>query len=254
MSSALTERLGDTFDLTVFDPNLRSIRKAARGTPYLTDGTHPLLNAPARMMSVRTDDPDHFKRWHEIRQGDHGDRDVYVTRPLFGAYLSDVFRGVRHSWGDAQSLLHCVPEEVVDLREDAEGRYTVSTPNADFRRFDHVVLCLGWGSDSAEPSVYPLEDTIDRVLGGNSVGVIGTGLAAIDVVRALFLSGYSGTVHMASRRGVLPAIRSAHPEVTPVVFTRSRLKTTDQLTVREAIRLVALEADAQDIDLSVPLQ
>ncbi|GAB6857495.1 hypothetical protein JCM13591A_16000 [Microbacterium xylanilyticum] len=131
---------------------------------------------------MRLGEPDHFKRWHETRHGEHGARDTYVTRPMFGTYLADVFRDLRHRWAEESGLLHCVPEEVVGIREDAMGTYTVSTPDADFRRFDHIVLCLGWGGSGPKPSAYPLEETIDRALATSSVGVVGTGLTAIDVV------------------------------------------------------------------------
>ena len=127
-SFALSDQLGDTFDLTLFDPSFQREHRAARGYPYQADPAEPMLNAPARMMSVRPGNDAHFTRWLERTRGATVEHDTYVTRPTYGLYLRDSLTELQQLWNDRVGLLHCVPEQVVDLTEASSGQYTLRRP------------------------------------------------------------------------------------------------------------------------------
>lgn len=257
MALAITDRFGHGgVDLTVFDPSLHRPDDVARGFPYRADPMEPLLNAPAHMMSIRTGDPDDFLRWYRRASPYSSDGDVYVTRPTFGQYLSDSFHDLRQRWGSRDGVLHCVPEEVVDLVRADDGSCTLSTPHGSHYGFDYVALCIGWSSSADTPAgvspAYPLRPTIREALQQPTVAVVGTGLAAIDVVRALLISGYRGRITLGSRFGLLPAIRSTSPSPTLKVLTPRFIEETEGLDLQRLLDLIEAEADANGIDVSVP--
>jgi uncharacterized NAD(P)/FAD-binding protein YdhS len=84
------------------------------------------------------------------------------------------------------------------------------------------------------------------------VAVVGTGLAAIDVVRALLISGYRGRITLGSRFGLLPAIRSTSPSPSLKVLTPRFIEETEGLDLQRLLDLIEAEADANGIDVSVP--
>lgn len=257
MAFALSKRLGDVFDLTLFDPSFQREHRVARGFPYLADHAEPLVNAPARMMSVMPGDAEHFLRWMSRTRDPVVGRDIYVSRPTFGSYLRDSFAEVRHIWNSRAGLLHCVPEEVVELSE-VSGRYTLGTSAATYFGFDHVILCVGWntiGGNAAGDRIaaYPLTVALDRALESDHVGIIGTGLTSVDLIRALLTGGFRGHISAASRRGLLPSARNEAGSVKLALYTRRALKDRDRMSLKESLRLLRAEADVQGVDLSVPI-
>ncbi len=209
------------------------------------------------MMSVRPDDEADFTRWLDRTRSLTSATNTYVSRPTFGSYLRDSLSELRRIWDSRDGLLHCVPEEVVVIAETAAGRYRLETSGALYRDYDHVILCVGWRTDDLSHSeggvrAYPLAPAVERGAGCKHVGIIGTGLTSIDVVRGLLLRGFDGKITAASRRGLLPSARNEVSSLTPELYTRSALSRRDGLDLRESMALIEAEAHHHAVDLSVP--
>lgn len=249
---ALTDRIPTSLDLTLFDPLLKDPAQSGRGLPYQEDCVEPLLNAPPSTMSVRVDDHADFSRWLSRNRGN---TDGLLSRPVFGRYLSETFQLLQRRWITRDGMLHCAPVEALSITRSADGRLSVATSDAYFTHFDVVFLCTGWAkaASSGRRTVpaYPLHEMTLRALGTGHVGVVGSGLAAIDVVRALLSRGYRGHITLASRRGLLPGPR-VERDISPLIMTRERLAATSTLNLREFLRLIDVEAKAHGICLDMP--
>ncbi|MFT4157117.1 MAG: FAD/NAD(P)-binding protein [Microbacterium sp.] len=256
MSFALTERIGESFNMTLFDPSFQREHRVARGFPYQPDDIEPLLNAPARMMSVKSGDEHHFLRWLDRSRGTSSELNPYVSRPTFGTYLRESFAELRQVWNSRDGVLHCVPEEVLELT-GAPGDYTLRTGGAIYFGFDHVILCLGWSAKTSEQpeghlAAYPLATALEGALAVDHVGIIGTGLTSVDVIRGLLLRGFQGKITAASRRGLLPAARNEAGAIELKLYTRDALRGRDHMSLSESLTLLRAEADLQGVALTVP--
>ncbi|QNA91366.1 MULTISPECIES: FAD/NAD(P)-binding protein [unclassified Microbacterium] len=250
----LTDRSPDTLDLTLFDPSFRDPELSARGLAYTEDHIEPLLNAPATMMSIRVEDASDFSRWVRHSSIHPG---PYVPRSVFGDYLAECFEMLKRRWVGRAGTLHCVPSRVISVTRNERDLYSLSTETARFDQFDVVFLCVGWGCQDETVGdgvpAYPLADTILHAMAASHVGVIGTGLTAIDVARGLLSHGYRGRITIASRRGVLPGPRVTEP-IAPVVLTRALLAQMKSLDLRQLLQLVEREAQEHGISLEVPIR
>src|SRR3954469_12254783 len=91
----------------------------ARGVAYSTTEPAHLLNVRSANMSAYPDDPDHFNRWIDERRP-HGEGvartpvGTFVSRALYGSYLTSILRGAINET-DGAVRLRIVPDEVVDL-------------------------------------------------------------------------------------------------------------------------------------------
>jgi uncharacterized NAD(P)/FAD-binding protein YdhS len=114
-----------------------------------------------------------------------------------------------------------------------------------------VVLGVGMGEPGdgyglrASPGFvadpYPLARSLDGVPTPASVGVLGSGLTAIDVVLGLLSVGHRGPVRLLSRTGVLPAVRQTPRDLTLQHFVPSTFETwRDQGERVDLPRIVAL--------------
>ncbi|MGW9159440.1 FAD/NAD(P)-binding protein [Microbacterium sp. NPDC055665] len=249
---SMSERGPDSLDLTLFDPLFKDPHQSARGLAYQADHCEPLLNAPASMMSVREEDEGDFVRWIR-RSSAHADE--FVSRTVFGEYLSESLDSLRRQWVARSGTLHCVPSEATSISRTDGERFSVSTKTARFDSFDAVYLCIGWSKDGAsadgEITPYPLDELILRAMDASHVGIVGTGLTAVDVARALLSNGFRGRITLASRRGLLPGSRVSECLV-PTVLTRATLADLESLDLRTLLHFVELEAQAQCISLEAP--
>jgi uncharacterized NAD(P)/FAD-binding protein YdhS len=245
--------------VTVFDPSPH----LWRGRPYQPDATTVRVNSPPEDMSVRFGDGTHFTQWlaaHDLVVGsatqyvDPYSGVRFVPRAIFGDYLEQSARTalvhlLHRGWRVdlvREGVCSALPVEDGVLLETTTGRRVT---------VGHAALCVGVGgpADSysltgttgflAEP--YPIARTLSDVDPDDEVGVIGTGLTAIDVVLGLVARGHRGRISLLSRRGVLPSVRQRpiHHELRH--FTVSRFRAAfargDKLTPADLAVVLAAE-------------
>lgn len=201
----------------------RTPSQVARGIAYRTTERCHLLNVPAGRMSALPDDPDHFLRWaaaHPERLSAAGwDRqitpDAFLPRGCYGDYLSDLLRETLSS--TVRHAVEVVHEEIVRLEFPKDQTVGVHTRTGARWKTDACVLALGqtppatprtWAMDDVPPDRYHgnpwAPDVLPRLLQSESCLLLGSGLTMLDVVMALDDHGYQGTIHVLSRRGLVP--------------------------------------------------
>ncbi|MBP2477761.1 putative NAD(P)/FAD-binding protein YdhS [Crossiella equi] len=208
--------------VTVFEPG----PNLWRGRVFQPEGDEVLANVPMAEMSVRAWDPGHGTRWlREHGRGELAAETAVPPRWLVGRYLEDSAARAIDALRAAGSQVVVRPWAVRSLtvrggRLEAQGDGWIEGP------FDHAVLCLG-GAPSYDhyaltgvpgfvPGPYPLRRSLAEVGEHASVGVVGSGLTAVDVVMALRARGHQGPIRLISRTGGLPAVRRkpVHRELT----------------------------------------
>ncbi|GAA1681085.1 FAD/NAD(P)-binding domain-containing protein [Glycomyces endophyticus] len=231
MLDALAARAAGPGRITVFEPSPH----LWRGRPYGPDLESVLVNAPPAIMSIRHGDLGHYAAWLGGRAAEHLDPllgEPLVPRALYGEYLE-------HTAETALAALREAGWEVRVVRSRVTGatgagtRMVLGTEDGQRHEADHVVLCVGggtppdlYGLDGAPGFAgdpYPLRRTLDRIPSGSDVGVIGSGLTAVDVVVSLAARGHTGRISLLSRSGMLPHVWQRPVERQPRFVTTDRV-------------------------------
>ncbi|CPZ62662.1 Uncharacterized protein conserved in bacteria [Mycobacteroides abscessus] len=145
--------------LTLVDPDA----KTGPGVPYRTTDPRHLLNVPAGKLGVDSSEPLGFVAWlHDNGQTDTGPGD-FVSRGLFGRYLSHTFERAR---GDRVSRVH---HRAVAVRRGGDG-LSVALGNGEIAHVDAVILAAGpnmpgasWAPSSLRDSALFIRDRGDRM-------------------------------------------------------------------------------------------
>lgn len=176
--------------------------RLGRGIAYDTPHAAHLLNTRVGAMSAFADRPDHFHDWLS-RNGTPADRDAFVPRHLYAAYLESLVAEA--------PLLRREQEECVALIPGSRGRIVAHLADGRTILADRAVLATGHpllqaGADALERAEFdpwhaPLPaDAESRVL------IVGTGLTMVDRVMRLLEAGHRGEIVILSRRGLLPRV------------------------------------------------
>lgn len=246
---SLTRTVGQPCSLTVLDgaPFLWC------GRAYQREGSGVLTNIPAAHMSLRASDPGHALRWLARHAPGAVDDDGLTSRSLYGAYLQDTASCAWRRLAKRGWRLRLVREYAARLLPEG-GRVAVATAGGRCEYFDHVVLCTGPVSPvdpyrlAGHPRYvavpFPLARTLAGVSTDDHVGVLGSGLTALDIVAELVARGHRSAITLASRSGVLPAVRHAPsrhrprhltlPGLEDIVATGGPFRTGDLLALLRA--------------------
>ena len=188
--------------------------KLGRGLAFGTHTAEHLLNVPVRNMSAFADEPSHFLEWLQRHKNAEISPNAFVSRQWYGEYVDSLLAEQLRQ--PDSPLLRCVHEEVVTIERQGETlRLTMTDSSHHEARL--VVLAVG---NFPPPDPVPLRQLSDRryaryawspealdgIADSESILLIGSGLTAIDQVVALNGRGFTGTIYMLSRRGLLPAL------------------------------------------------
>ena len=190
-----------------------------RGAAYSTSNPRHLLNVPARGMSGVADEPDHFLRWVEARDGTV-DPDAYLPRALFGDYVVDLLA----SCGDR---VHHVRDDVTQVQRlgDGTSRVTVASGN----EFTCRAVVLALGSPLGPPGwAWPELQRSPRYVGepwnskavdvairdANAVLIVGMGLTMADLTLTVTENG--SRVVAVSRSGELSRTHALSAPAPPL--------------------------------------
>ncbi|QCO96768.1 hypothetical protein FCN77_02335 [Arthrobacter sp. 24S4-2] len=227
---------GEQLDVTVFDPST----DLWCGPNYAPDLSEALTNVHAADMSAQHWNEDHISDWLRKNQVAEPVGSTFVSRPMVGLYFRDA---ACEAANDMEHFRH-VLSAVTSIRME-ENQVHVET-SAQSYSFDHAVMCLGTntfadpyqlqGVPGAVVSPYPLSKTVLQTRATDRVAIVGTGLAAIDVVLALKSSGHQGPITMVSRGGLLPPVRRPRLEYQLRHFTVDAVERLAGLEQREPRR------------------
>ncbi|QEH38220.1 FAD dependent oxidoreductase [Aquisphaera giovannonii] len=217
--------------------------RLARGAAYGSRCERHLLNVPAGLMSALPDEPSHFLDWLRGRDPEAG-AGTFAPRMTYGDYLAGLL-------GDAASTgrVDLIRDEVVDL--EAGPRLVLRTSGGRAIEAERVVLALG-NPPPGEPAGMAITPglrgyvpnpwepgALDGLAGDEPIGLIGTGLTAVDLVVEAMAKGHRGPIVAISRHGSLPqAHRPSAGPPRPHVLAAGR-----PATARALLRTVRAEAD-----------
>jgi|HubBroStandDraft_6_1064221.scaffolds.fasta_scaffold43606_2 uncharacterized NAD(P)/FAD-binding protein YdhS len=183
-----------------------------RGVAYSTMQGWHLLNVPAGDMSAFADDRGHLLRWAQANFDSRVGPESFLPRRVYGQYIESLLKEAAASrpsefeWKCDQAV------SVVRSGNKAE----VGLLSAETVIADRVILALG----NFPPSNPPLPGrpqsspryiqfawsaaALEGVENENNILLIGSGLTAVDLAVALRAREFRGTIHVLSRRGLLP--------------------------------------------------
>lgn len=159
------------------------------GVPYQDDSELLLINQTADTMSLEEDDKYDFVKWVQENKNSAADSKDFVPRKWYGAYLTEKLT-------KALEILKptIVEENVETIRILEDETFLVKTATQQ-EIFSKVHLCMGQlpyqdPYDLKEHPhfihhPYPVEEKLRQFPAGSRIGVIGTGLTAIDLMRFL---------------------------------------------------------------------
>ncbi|MFC9895005.1 FAD/NAD(P)-binding protein [Nocardia sp. NPDC127579] len=192
-----------------------------RGRPYQPDAEAVRVNAPPMIMSIRAGDPTHFQRWLAAQADVDGYLDaslgqILVPRARYGDYLEETARAAISGLRAAGWRVGVVNAHVTGFA-GAGGAAVLRTECGDRVPVDRAVLAVGsgrprdhYGLTGAPGYVnepYPLARTLGNIAPRAHVGVIGSGLTAIDIAVTLAANGHAGPISFLSRSGTLPFVQ-----------------------------------------------
>lgn len=198
------------------------------GGAYQSDLPSNLLNIPAGNMSALADHRLDFVEWLQGRdpawlraQGaDTIAPSDFLPRPLFGAYMADVYTRACDLARNLGVTLTHTRSRVRRVAPLADGGVRVEPEDGAPCVARSAVLCNGNLPSQAFPhlegtpgyfnSPYPVQDLAAGITPDATVCVVGTSLSAVDAVAALQQANHRGPILCVSRNGRLPSVRSPH--------------------------------------------
>jgi uncharacterized NAD(P)/FAD-binding protein YdhS len=232
---------------------LERVSQPGRGLAYGSPHRFHLLNVPAGKMSALPDDPEHFLRWAQSNYDASVLPRSFLPRSLYGNYVGGLLeRAIADGNPD---YFHWIRDEALSLQL-RDGHLAVQRKNGSEIFARSVVLAIG-NFPPADPRVPGLKpdstlyfpfawapNVLEDLPSNGSILLIGSGLTSVDLIMALRSRRFKGTVHVLSRKGLLPR-RYRPAEPWPPFWDERSPRTTRGLLrlIREQIEL-ASEQDA----------
>ena len=177
------------------------------GIAYSTRDPWHRLNVPVFVMTAEPDDPQHFARWAGLPG------EAFARRVDFGRYLQSVLADAVA--GSTATLRH--ERTVADrVRALEDGRLVVDLATGGQEIGDAVVLATGLETPVRLAALEPLDGdprliedpwppgALDGIRDGETVGILGSSLTAIDVAGSILTRHPAARVIAMSRNGELP--------------------------------------------------
>jgi uncharacterized NAD(P)/FAD-binding protein YdhS len=180
------------------------------GLAYSTPDRNHLLNVRAGNMSALADDPRHFLDWLAT-QGQDAAPDRFVSRHVYGEYLSDLLS----TWREESPVrFRRVRGICTGLAEGPTG-IIATFDDGTVQLADHAILATGHSLPlpAEDRAIQSAWDPVPVLPPEASVLILGTGLTMVDQALSLLDVGFQGAILAISRRGLLPC---AHRSTTPL--------------------------------------
>jgi uncharacterized NAD(P)/FAD-binding protein YdhS len=223
------------------------------GVAYGTRCWGHLLNVRVKNMSAYPDDLDHFHDWARINHDLAVSPGDYLPRAIYGRYIVSLLEKeierhpnrFEHVLGEAISLARTGDTAEIHLRS---GRILFADrvvlalgnfPPGDPRLPGRTAQCRRYISN---PWAASAMDGLEKagIEHAQSVLLVGSGLTSVDVALSLQTQGFSGTIHILSRRGLLPLTHKATAH-WPAFWDEESPRTVSGL-----MRLIRAQAEAAD--------
>jgi uncharacterized NAD(P)/FAD-binding protein YdhS len=184
------------------------------GVAYRTESDHHLLNMKMSTMSIRVGEPQDFTRW-AARVGLSCDCNDHLPRKVYRRYLEDARQSAIEHCRQAGISVHVEHAEVIGMRFFG-ALVVLETADHVERKSSVAVLCTGHNApddhyglsasanfirDPYGAFAFPNRESIE-------IGILGTGLTAVDSLVALASTHPSIALTCFSRSGLFPTVQS----------------------------------------------
>lgn len=184
------------------------------GVAYRTQSDHHLLNMKASRMSIRPGDAGEFLRWAE-RAGLQCDGNDHLPRKLYRDYLDDVRKTALRRCRDAGIEVHAEHAAVVGMRFSPDRDVVLTTDRNETYSSSVMILCTGHNAPDDHYGLAPgknyIRDPYTKFAfadaKGIEVGILGSGLTAVDSVTALAGTHHQVRMTCFSRSGLFPTVQ-----------------------------------------------
>src|SRR4051794_28814935 len=184
------------------------------GVAYRTRSDHHLLNMKASKMSIGVGDAGDFLRWTR-RIGLECDDHDHLPRKLYRDYLDDARKAAIERCSRAGVAVHAEHAEVVCMRFSPNYDVMLTTDRRLTHRSSVLILCTGHNapedhyglstSKNYARDPYARFAFPDRE--GIEVGILGSGLTAVDSVTELASTHRLVNISCFSRSGLFPTVQ-----------------------------------------------
>jgi len=218
---------GRAVDITVFGDE----KTFGRGFPYQKEDDLIIMNQPADLATIIPEEKDDFVHWLK-EKGEKDPRKGYYPRAVFGNYLNDRMK----SWLE-QSKARVIKEKVETIRPlDGHCFRVCSTSLTE--DFDYVHLCVGNAPYEDDYNLvhhshfianpFPLKEKLQSIPFGVSLGILGTGLTSIDILRYAREERPDLSLSFYSQSGRFKTARGETIPYTYKYFTEENIKKTKE--------------------------
>jgi uncharacterized NAD(P)/FAD-binding protein YdhS len=198
------------------------------GLPYQKDDESLLLNQYAETMSLLPEDELHFVKWVEEKYKVGNSEKEFLPRAWYGEYLKEVLSDLLK-----EVKVTIIKQSVLSLRVTEEKQYLVSTEK-ETKYYDMVHLTTGHlayqdfydlnGTTGYIHLPYPVVDNLSSIKEEDHVGILGTGLTAVDLLLYLKKNYPSIQVSFFSPDGKFGSVRGEEEFLNLTYFTKKRIE------------------------------
>lgn len=198
------------------------------GQAFQQDAPDLLMNLPAISSSMIPEKESDFADWMRDHYGETSPAEKFYARAQYGEYMNE-----RMNEWLIQSNATVVREKVETIRPLENGQYRLTWKMHE-EVFDVVHLCIGnlpyqdpydlHNHPHAIQNPFPMKKSISKLPHGATVGVLGTGLTAIDVFRYTFAYRPDLNVVFFSRSGSFKTIISDAPSFDNQYLTKENIE------------------------------
>jgi len=192
------------------------------GVAYRTQSDRHLLNMKAAKMSIRPGDAEEFLRWAWARGLDCGHND-HLPRMVYRDYLDSVRNDAIAQCRSAGVPVHVEHAEVIRMRFSTDYNVLLTTDGNITHISSVLILCTGHNAPedhyglARHPNYirdpYAQFSFTDR--SDTEIGILGSGLSAVDTVTALAKTHDHVGMTCFSRSGLFPTVQPvAIPAIT----------------------------------------
>ncbi|MES2433380.1 MAG: FAD/NAD(P)-binding protein [Pseudomonadota bacterium] len=227
-------------DVVVIEPRA----DLGRGLAYATPDPDHRLNVPDHKMTLRSDQPEHFRRWLHTAEAPNLPAnsarlsgEIYAPRSVFGAYVAAQLQPLR-----ALGRLRHVQARVISVARP--DRYTLRLSDGGQVAADIVVLATthpnaglprelaGLAGDPALIADPFAEGALAGIAEDSRVLIVGNGLTSADIVASLHKRGHRGQITALSRHGLRSQPHGPVQAETAADFAKAPARTALQLLRR----------------------
>ena len=243
------ERFNENFNIDIYDAR----ETMGRGYAYQHDDENLIINLPAAEMSL-TADPDGFTKWLENSEYEAAN---FTSRRVYGEYMHSFLM----SFAAQHSNINIIKKYADNIIFNEDKNTYRLRANGNEEDYDAVYLMTGElsysdpynlkGNSNYFYNPYPIEKKLNQLEG--RIGIIGSGLSAIDSFRYLLLNGHE-KVYVLSRSGEMPAVRGTYFDFKPEHFTLDaafHYERDGLIPLDKLLELFKEEMEAQQVDISL---